>query len=250
MSQKTDTKLDAPEFTAQRIAELKAKPSLKAIYDRNYAWFKGEVDKLPEGKILELGSGAGYLQEVIPDLITSDILELPNCDMVARAEELPFNEEELAGILMMDVLHHIPNNAAFLQEAQRTLKPGGKIIMIEPANTPWGRFIYQNFHHEPFEPQRKEWKLAEGGPLSEANGALPWIVFQRDQDLTKEVAPALSVQTIQPFMPMAYLVSGGFSYRSLLPFPLFKLLIRLEAALPNSLQRFMGMFYKMIIVKN
>ena len=103
--------IDSPDLTVDRIAQLKAKRSLKHIYDQNYAWFADEVEKLGGGKCLELGSGAGYLKEVIPDLITSDILELPNIDIVARAESLPFKDGELMGILAMDVLNQLrPGN--------------------------------------------------------------------------------------------------------------------------------------------
>ncbi|MBK8443443.1 MAG: hypothetical protein IPL35_08515 [Sphingobacteriales bacterium] len=55
--------------------------------------------------------------------------------------------------------------------------------MSEPANTAWGRFFYQNFHHEPFQPEAASWEIPSTGPLSGANGALPWIIFKRDIDL-------------------------------------------------------------------
>ena len=39
----------------------------------------------------------------------------------------------------------------FLVELERCLKPGGKIVMIEPANTRFSRLIFRRFHHEMFE---------------------------------------------------------------------------------------------------
>ena len=52
--------------------------------------------------------------------------------------------------------------------------------MIEPWNNPWAKWVYQNLHHEPFDPNAG-WTLPASGPLSGANGALPWILFERDR---------------------------------------------------------------------
>ena len=84
------------------------------------------------------------------------------------------------GIFMINVFHLIPDAAAFLKEAMRTLKSAGKIILIEPASSFWGRIIYGNLHHEPFDP-KGNWTIPSTGTLSGANIALPWIVFERDK---------------------------------------------------------------------
>jgi 2-polyprenyl-3-methyl-5-hydroxy-6-metoxy-1,4-benzoquinol methylase len=49
--------------------------------------------------------------------------------------------ESLRGIVMTNVLHHIPDARAFLKEAARCLHPGGVIAMIEPWVSPWSRLI-------------------------------------------------------------------------------------------------------------
>ena len=61
--------------------------------------------------------------------------------------------------------------------------------------TRWSRWIYGRFHHEPFDPQRADWEFPLSGPLSGANGALPWIIFQRDREqFEREWAPELHVR--------------------------------------------------------
>ena len=117
-------------------------------------------------------------------MVTSDILSLPNVDKVFSAEELPFNENELASIVMLNVFHHIPKPYLFLKEAERTLVKGGKIIMIEPANSALARFIYKRFHHEPFD-EKGGREIEAGNPLSNSNQALPYIYFERDLNLFK-----------------------------------------------------------------
>ena len=40
---------------------------------------------LPDKSILELGSGGGFLKEMYPAIITSDVLQLPSVDKVFSA---------------------------------------------------------------------------------------------------------------------------------------------------------------------
>jgi len=216
--------LDDPNTTIKNRALIRRKSFLNKVYRKWYGYFLAYRKDLPEGKLLELGSGAGFLEELMPDVITSDIMPLPDVDMQLDAQELPFGDAELAGIFMIDVLHHMQDCRQFFKEADRCLVQGGKLVMIEPANTPVARFIYQNFHHEEFDPSAG-WTLpSEGGPLSNANGAIPWIVFDRDIQQFKENFSRLQVETKKLHTPMLYLLSGGLSRRSLVPgfsFPIF-----------------------------
>jgi len=109
---------------------------------------------------------------------------------------------------MIDTMHHIPDSEQFLHEASRVLMNGGKIVMIEPANSMWGRFIYKNFHHEPFIPEG-DWSISSTGPLSGANGALPWIVFIRDYEIFRNKFPGLKIENMEYLNPFTYLFSGG-----------------------------------------
>ena len=150
-------------------------------------------------------------------MITSDIKELPNCDRVIDAKKLPFENETLDGIVMVNVFHHIPDCESFLLEAQRVLKRKGKIAMIEPANCGYSRLIYKNFHHEPFETEQKDWKFESKGPLSDSNQALPYIVFERDRNIFEQKFHNLKIRNIVHHSPLAYLISGGLSMRTLIP---------------------------------
>ena len=89
--------------------------------------------------------------------------------------------------------------------------------MIEPWVSAWSRFVYRNFHHEPFLPDASDWTFAESGPLSGANGALPWIVFERDRVTFSGEFRQWRIDSIRPTMPFRYLLSGGVSLRSLMP---------------------------------
>ena len=168
--------LDDPAVTLLHAEIVQKKTFLRKLYIDFYKQFRKTVSE-PEGKVLvELGSGGGFIKEVIGNVITSDILELPNVDKVFSASDMPFEEKSIDAFFMFDVLHHLADSRAFFKEAIRCLKVSGKIVMIEPANTFWSRFIYRNFHHEHFDTQAK-WGLDKAGPLSQGNGAIPWIIF-------------------------------------------------------------------------
>jgi SAM-dependent methyltransferase len=157
------------------------------------------------------------MNEVIPNLITTEIFQCPNIDVVVDGQFLPFADGVLRGIVMIDVLHHIPQPRLFLTEASRCVRSGGCLIMIEPWVTPWSRLIYAKLHHEPFCPDASEWEFPSTGPLSGANGALPWLMFERDRIQFEQEFPEWHIQLIKPIMPFRYLISGGVSMRRLMP---------------------------------
>ncbi len=208
--------LDDPAVTLLHAKIIQKKPFLKKLYIDFYEQFLTAVPE-PEMKLLvELGSGGGFIKEVIPNVATSDVLELPGVDNVFSVLNMPFEEKSIDAFFMVDVLHHITDPRAFFREALRILKPAGKIVMIEPANTLWARFIYRNFHHERFDTKAK-WEMEDTGPLSNGNGAIPWIIFSRDRDVFESEFPSLRVVAIRNHTPLRYLLSGGLTLRQLLP---------------------------------
>ena len=210
-----DRDIDLSETTQLRRQLLSGKPFLKALYREWYGRLAATVPT-GEGLVLEIGSGAGFMRDVIPEVITSDVLPLEGVDQVIDALHLPFADGALRAMLLVDVLHHLPKPVEFLAEASRAVRPGGVLSMIEPWNTLWSRLVYRRLHHEPFEPDAG-WEATGRGPLSRANGALPWILFERDRGRLMNVVPKWRIARRTPLMPIAYLLSGGVSFRSLAP---------------------------------
>jgi len=216
--------IDDPATTEQRRAIVRGNTFLRRIYDE---WYRLIAASVPEGSggVLELGSGAGFLAEYIPGVIASEVFPCSGIGIVLDARCLPFSAASLKGIVMVDVLHHVPDVRAFFSEAERCLRPGGSLTMIEPWVSTWSRPVYTHLHHEPFDPQAPKWTFPDSGPLSGANGALPWIVFERDRRVFEAEFSGLEIRTVRPFMPFRYLVSGGVSMRQLMPaftFPMWR----------------------------
>ncbi len=141
----------SPEFFAVQKSLILSRPLIKRCYDDWYRRLLTDVGSAPaQGTILELGSGGSYLKSLEPAVVTSDVA--PNiAEQVIDGRRLPFPDQALRALLMTHVFHHIPDVDAFFDEAQRALVPGGVISMIEVAHTPFARFIFKNFHHEPYE---------------------------------------------------------------------------------------------------
>ena len=224
---KIDFDLDDPNASLAHRDIILKKPFLKRLYNDWYLIFIIKSKEIKNGKYLEIGSGGGFLKDVFPEVITSDILTLPNVDLIFTAEEIPFKENELASIVMLNVFHHIPKPHLFLKEAQRTLIKGGKIIMTEPANSSLARFIYKRFHHEPFD-EKGQREIKAGNPLSNSNQALPYIYFERDLDLFKKDFPSLKINSIKYHSPFSYIISGGVSRSAMLPFFMYNFVKGIE----------------------
>jgi len=219
---------DDPRATAQRRRIIKEKPFLRRLYCE---WYERLLASMPaQGVVVELGSGAGFFSDFCPRAITSEVFFTPGVRMIADARKLPFADGTVAAIVMTDVFHHIRHVETFLLEARRCMQPGGKLLMIEPWRTRWSAWVYTKLHPEPFLPDA-DWNIPVAGPLSGANGALPWIVFKRDRKIFEDICPDFRLVTIEPMMPFAYLFSGGVSLRALMPGWAYRPIRKLERQL-------------------
>lgn len=238
-------KLDDQKTVLLHKTLIENKHILRKIYESFYHEFKDT--KIPRGKVLELGSGGGFIKKIIPRSITSDVVKGPGIDKVFLAEKMPFKNNTLSAIFMLNVFHHIKNPTKALREMERCLKKGGKIVMIEPYNSVWSKFVYTNFHHELFDPTLG-WKVPGKGRLSDANDALPWIVFVRDRRKFESKFPNLRIDQVIPHTPFLYILSGGLSRKQLIPSFFYRTILYMERIL-SPLNKYIGLFVTIKITK-
>ena len=121
------------------------------------------------GRVLEIGSGPGWVTEILLMLgFTVDALE-PAADLIeiaeercsslafhyrhaappkvrfhqATLEEVSFEDESFDGILFFDVLHHVVDERLAMEKCLRFLKPGGCVGVVEGAWQPGARAMEQ-----------------------------------------------------------------------------------------------------------
>ncbi len=136
---------------------------------RSIVTFVGQAaDSLPPGAaVLDVGAGDAPYRELFAhcDYRTVDwsgsVHEYAgDADIVARAEQLPLKDGAVDVVLMTQVLEHVANPAAALNEAARVLCSGGQIYLTVP-------FVWE-LHELPhdywrFTPASLEQLLADAG---------------------------------------------------------------------------------------
>ena len=242
--------LDDPGRGGELSRLLRDKKALRNFYCQVYSYFASSLESCPRGgTVLELGSGSGFLRDFIPEVVTSDVLAYSGIDRVVDATAMPFPENSLRAVFMLNVFHHIPDVAAFLREAGRCLVPGGRVVMVDEypgwISTPVFRYV----HHEPFDPDAREWSFGSSGPVSGANGALAWIVFERDREKLAGLVPDLRLDRYRPFAPLSYWLAGGLKRWTLLPGKTHRIAGWLDEILLRISPRF-GSFLQVELVKS
>ncbi|MDU6012001.1 MAG: methyltransferase domain-containing protein [Slackia sp.] len=146
-------------MTPEQYKQLSIREFTKAakVYETNHAGIYemckddyppmlAELETDPFDNVLDVGCGTGPVIELLakkyPEKhfvgldITPAMIEaarskgLLNAEfVVGDAENLPFGDGGFDAVLCSNSFHHYPNPGAFLREAHRVLRPGGKLIL-------------------------------------------------------------------------------------------------------------------------
>jgi SAM-dependent methyltransferase len=157
-----------------------------------------------QGDVVDIGCGAGNVVRAIaenrPDLrvhgvdVSAGALEVarraaPDLDFqLAPAESLPFQDESMSAVTMLDVLEHLHDPPAVLREIHRVLRPGGLFHIVLPLEVqPWTFYrlvtrlgwkakLHHCGHIQLFDAQRFEvMAAAEGIPVRGTQWSFHWL---------------------------------------------------------------------------
>ena len=99
--------LDDPNTTALRLQIIRSKPLLRKIYEE---WYERISSNFKENDcVLELGSGAGFMKDFMPNLITSELFPTPGVSCVIDAQAMNLDDVSLDGIVSIN------SNGSFLK---------------------------------------------------------------------------------------------------------------------------------------
>jgi len=128
---------------------------MAAVEDRHF-WFVGTRGIVrdafvrarpgPDALVLDIGCGTGGTMRALAGLARFVGLDMSptaarfaadrtgNAVVAGVATALPFADGSFDGVLALDVIEHIPDDALALREARRVLRPGGVFIATVPCH--------------------------------------------------------------------------------------------------------------------
>jgi SAM-dependent methyltransferase len=242
MSEKAATQsvvLDPRQVEHRRV--WSEKPALRVLYADYHSRLMAAC---PEGPVLDIGGGTAHLKQARSDVLSVDILPFPGIDAVCDAHCLAFPDRQFAGLVMIDVLHHLERPIEFLKEAARVLRPRGVLAMIEPGMSPVAYPFYRYLHQEPvdmsIDPLSSVPATSQRDPF-DANQAIPTLLFNAaNRPRLSELVPELTVRHVDWLSLFAFPLSGGFKPWCLIPSQLAAAVVKLEDTLPIAIRRFFG----------
>ena len=220
--------------------------NLNFLLETRFSWMKEFIKSGDLG--LEIGSGFGaskhYLQDsnlILSDVGDYDWLDVKNCP----AENIPMLDESLDFLIVNQTLHHIAYPHSFFDEALRLLRPGGKLIMLEPFTSLAMKCALILMRHEGFDDTVNP--LSKSVPMSDpqdpwaANNSVARLLFEGEKCGT-ECVPGFVLVHSRFAEFFTFLNSGGVGSKFFYV-PLFPRLLRLQWLLDQSLVKFLpGIF--------
>ena len=209
------------KLLAQSQLKWQRSPALRVVYNDIFAAMAAEC---VAGPSLELGSGIGVAPEIIPNLVTSDLVKTQYVERAVSAYEIP--AEQWGNILAMDTLHHLQRPFEFFASAAKALADGGRIVLMEPAGTPWGRLFYGMVHPEPCVPGEIippfDFSADANGEFANMGMGVGLLSRHPDETARRLAELDLSLRSVTYRDFFAYPATGGFSGRSMLPAAVLK----------------------------
>ena len=127
-----------------------ARAGTRAVLDRQHARIAALLAPTPDMRVLDLGCGVGHLLAWLHqhaaahyhglDLSLNSLRTARAAGLhdlcVGDAEHLPVRDASYDAVVCNGAAHHLPDLPAALREIHRVLRPGGRVVLHEPVDSP------------------------------------------------------------------------------------------------------------------
>ena len=225
------------ERVQEHLAALATHPMTRQLFQEFHLRMR-ELDDLHlrgDGQRVELGSGVYPVKRTFSDVLATDVVSAPGIDVVLDAEAMDLPDLSVRCFYAQFVFHHLGQPSVFFRELERVCVPGGGAVLIEPAAGPFAGLLFRRlFSTETFDRAMPGWEAPVEDPMTGANQALSWVVFERDRARFEREHPRLRIvaHELSPSY-LRYIASGGLNFPQLVPTRFGPALETLERLLPR-----------------
>lgn len=186
-----------------------------------YEWMNQYIRDSDE-VVIEIGAGMGVAKEFIkhPSIVLTDVIDNPWIDKYLDAMHMDLEDNSVDVFICNAVIHHFASPYQFIQQAAKKLKPGGRILLLEPYTSVGLRLGNRIFklegwdeHTDVFDPQTICNNANE--PWS-ANVSVPKLMFGRGikgKSKFESTFQGLRIRRFERTECLIFALSGGVNWR-------------------------------------
>lgn len=242
------TKEPSDDWIVEHRALWRRKSGLRDYYTTQI--FNRMIPEIVDGPTLQLGTGAGLFSQYYPGMVNSDITAHDGVDVTTDVHDLQFDDDSFANIVGIDVLHHFAKPGLALRECARILRPGGRLILVEPWAGPLGWLFFRFAHHEDCADIDNPWDDAfpESKNPMDGNAAIPITVLHKRASELRRHVPNLRISMSEPFGCLSVILTGGFQKIGL-PAPIIRIFYIIENLMPRSIMALIALRAMFVLEK-